>query len=51
LRKNLGLFYTRTGNLAEAKKELHTALQLAPDDSDAQSALAVLERTHEEQVK
>jgi tetratricopeptide (TPR) repeat protein len=51
LHKNLGLFYTRTGNIAEAKKELRTALQLAPNDSDAQNALGVLERTHQEQVK
>jgi len=51
LHKNLGLFYGRTGNIGEAKKELRTALQLAPDDADAQSALAMLERAHEEQVK
>jgi tetratricopeptide (TPR) repeat protein len=51
LHKNLGLFYGRTGNIGEAKKELRTALQLAPNDADAQSALAMLERAHEEQVK
>ncbi len=51
LHKNLGLFYGRTGNIGEAKKELRTALQLAPNDTDAQNALAVLERMHEEQVK
>ena len=51
LHKNLGLFYGRTGNLGEAKKELRTALQLAPNDADAQNALAMLERVHEEQVK
>jgi len=51
LHKNLGLFYGRTGNIGEAKKELRTALQLAPDDADAQNALAMLERAHEEQVK
>jgi len=51
LHKNLGLFYGRTGNIGEAKKELRTALQLAPNDSDAQNALAMLERAHEEQVK
>ena len=51
LHKNLGLFYVRMGNIVEARKELHTALQLAPDDVDAQNALATLERTHEEQVK
>jgi tetratricopeptide (TPR) repeat protein len=51
LHKNLGLFYGRTGNLGEAKKELRTALQLAPDDTDAQNALAVFEQTHQEQSK
>jgi tetratricopeptide (TPR) repeat protein len=51
LHKNLGLFYGRTGNIGEAKKELRTALQLAPNDADAQDALAVLERTHEDQAK
>lgn len=51
LHKNLGLFYGRTGNIGEAKKELHTALELAPNDPDAQNALAMLERAHEEQVK
>jgi hypothetical protein len=30
---------------------LRTALQLEPNDADAQNALAMLERTHEEQVK
>ena len=39
------------GNIGEAKKELRTALQLAPNDTDAQNALAMLERAHEEQVK
>jgi len=51
LHKNLGFFYGRTGNIGEAKKELRTALQLAPNDADAQNALAVLERAHEEQAK
>jgi len=51
LHKNLGLFYTRTGNVDEAKKELHTALELEPNDSDARNALAAIERTHEEQTK
>jgi tetratricopeptide (TPR) repeat protein len=51
LHKNLGLFYGRTGNISEARKELHTALELAPNDADAQNALAMLERAHEEQVK
>jgi tetratricopeptide (TPR) repeat protein len=51
LHKNLGLFYGRTGNIGEAKKELRTALRLAPNDADAQSALAALERTPQEQLK
>ena len=51
LHKNLGLFYGRTGNIGEAKKELRTALQLAPNDTDAQNALAMLEHAHEEQAK
>jgi Flp pilus assembly protein TadD len=51
LHKNLGFFYGRTGNIGEAKKELRTALQLTPDDADAQNALAMLERAHDEQVK
>ena len=51
LHKNLGLFYGRTGNLGEAKKELRTALQLAPGDTDAQNALAVFEQAHQEQSK
>jgi len=51
LHKNLGLFYRRTGNVDEARKELRTALQLAPNDADTENALAALERKHEEQVK
>jgi tetratricopeptide (TPR) repeat protein len=51
LHKNLGLFYGRAGNVDEAKKELRTALELEPNDSDARNALAALERTHEEQTK
>jgi tetratricopeptide (TPR) repeat protein len=51
LHKNLGLFYGRTGNIGEAKKELRTALQLAPNDADAQNALTALEGTHAEQAK
>jgi tetratricopeptide (TPR) repeat protein len=51
LHKNLGLFYGRTGNIGEAKKELRTALQLAPNDAEAQNSLAMLERAPEEQVK
>jgi tetratricopeptide (TPR) repeat protein len=51
LHKNLGLFYGRTGNIGDAKKELHTALELQPDDGDVRNALAALERTQEEQKK
>ena len=51
LHKNLGLFYGRAGNVDEAKKELRTALELEPNDSDARNALAAFERTHEEQTK
>jgi tetratricopeptide (TPR) repeat protein len=51
LHRNLGLFYGRTGNIGEAKKELRTALQLAPNDADAQNALAMLERAHQEEIK
>ena len=51
LHKNLGLFYGRTGNISEAKKELRTALQLTPEDADAKNALAAIERANGEQVK
>ena len=51
LHKNLGLFYGRAGNIDEAKKELRTALELEPNNSDVRNALAAIERTHEEQSK
>jgi tetratricopeptide (TPR) repeat protein len=51
LHKNMGLFYGRTGNIGEAKKELRIALELAPNDADAQNALAMLEGAREAQVK
>jgi tetratricopeptide (TPR) repeat protein len=51
LHKNLGLFYGRTGNVDEARKELHTALELEPDDADAQNALAMIEHVQQVQVK
>ncbi len=51
LHKNLGLFYGRTGNISEAEKELRTALQMAPNDADAQNTLATLEHADEEQAK
>ena len=43
LHRNLGLFYGRTGKISEAEKELSTALDLQPNDADAQKALTVLE--------
>jgi tetratricopeptide (TPR) repeat protein len=43
LHKNLGLFYRRTGNIGEAKRELQTTLHLTPNDAEAQNALATLE--------
>jgi Flp pilus assembly protein TadD len=51
LHKNLGLFYGRIGNLDEAEKELHTALELAPGDADAKSALATFEGIRKAQSK
>jgi Flp pilus assembly protein TadD len=51
LHKNLGFFYGRAGHVDEAKKELHTALELEPNDSDVRNALAALERPHEQQPK
>jgi tetratricopeptide (TPR) repeat protein len=51
LHKNLALFYGRTGNIGEAERELRTALELAPDDTDAQNALAMIERIRKEQSK
>ena len=51
LHKNLGLFYSRLGNVAEAKKELRAALQLTPDDVDAQGALTALESARDERSK
>jgi tetratricopeptide (TPR) repeat protein len=51
LHKNLGLFYGRTGNIRKAKKELQAALQLAPNDADAQNALAMLERAQDQPAK
>jgi tetratricopeptide (TPR) repeat protein len=51
LHKNLGFFYGRVGNIAEAKKELLAALQLTPNDVDAQAALSALERSQDEKLK
>jgi Flp pilus assembly protein TadD len=51
LHRNLGLFHERTGNLEEAKKELHSLLVLAPNDADTQKALAALERIRKAQFR
>lgn len=51
LHKNLGIFYERTGNLEEAQKELRAVLQMTPNDVDAQTALAALERAQQAQPK
>lgn len=51
LHKNLGFFYRRVGNITEAKRELHAALQLRPNDTDVQSALTAIETTHDEKLK
>jgi tetratricopeptide (TPR) repeat protein len=42
LHKNLGLIYAREGDVAEAQKELSSALELKPNDRDAIEALKVL---------
>jgi len=51
LHRNLGLFYGRTGKISEAEKELRTALDLQPNDPDAQKALAVLENLQTAQAR
>ena len=51
LHKNLGLFLGRTGKINEAEKELRTALDLQPDDADAQRALTVLENLQTAQAR
>jgi Tfp pilus assembly protein PilF len=51
LHKNLGFFYGRVGNIAAAKKELRAALQLTPNDVDAQAALTALASAHDEKLK
>jgi tetratricopeptide (TPR) repeat protein len=42
LYKNLGLIYSRKGDLANAERELRAALKLKPDDAEAQKAITVL---------
>jgi tetratricopeptide (TPR) repeat protein len=51
LHRNLGLIYGRTGRIEEAERELHTALELDPQDVDAHKALSVLERLQAVQGK
>ena len=51
LHRNLGLFYGRTGKIGEAEKELRTALDLQPNDVDAQKALTVLESLQTAQAR
>jgi tetratricopeptide (TPR) repeat protein len=42
LHRNLGLIYARKGDIQSSKRELQTALQIDPNDADAQAALQVL---------
>jgi len=42
LHRNLGLIFARKGDIQAAERELETALQMDPNDSDAQEALRVL---------
>lgn len=42
LHKNLGLVYARTGDIANAERELHLALVLNPDETEAQNTLKIL---------
>jgi tetratricopeptide (TPR) repeat protein len=51
LHRNLGLFYGRTGKIDDAEKELRTALDLQPNDADAQRALTVLESLQTAQAR
>ena len=51
LHRNLGLFYGRTGKIDDAEKELRTALDLQPNDADAQRALNVLESLQTAQAR
>jgi tetratricopeptide (TPR) repeat protein len=42
LHRNLGLIFARQGDIQAGERELEMALQIDPNDSDAQSALQVL---------
>jgi tetratricopeptide (TPR) repeat protein len=43
LHRNLGLIYARQGNLQDGERELEIALQMDPQDNDAQKALKMLQ--------
>jgi tetratricopeptide (TPR) repeat protein len=43
LHRNLGLVYSRSGDLQNGARELRVALQLKPDDADALKALKIIE--------
>ena len=43
LHRNLGLIYARTGDVENGLRELHIALKLNPNDSDATKAIDILE--------
>jgi tetratricopeptide (TPR) repeat protein len=42
LHKNLGLIYSRKGDIANAERELRAALKLKPDDAEARRAISLL---------
>jgi len=44
LHRNLGLIYARKGDVEPGKRELRLALELNPQDADADTALRILER-------
>ncbi len=43
LHKNLGLIYSRKGDISNAERELRAALRLNPEDSDALKAMEILQ--------
>jgi Flp pilus assembly protein TadD len=49
LHRNLGLTYARTGDIESALRELHVALKLNPNDSDASKAIEILESLKKKQ--
>jgi len=42
LHRNLGLIFARQGDIEASRRELETALQIDPNDADAQKALELL---------